>query len=45
MALEVEVWHETIQEKLLQDNSFLTQVAPDYYAEPFEQHFGKKPTK
>lgn len=27
MALEVEVWHETIQEKLLQDNSFLTQVA------------------
>lgn len=27
MGLEVEVWHETIQEKLLQDNSFLTQVA------------------
>jgi hypothetical protein len=27
MALEIEVWHDTIQEKLLQDNSFLTQVA------------------
>jgi hypothetical protein len=27
MALEVEVWHETIQEKLIQDNSFLSQVA------------------
>ena len=27
MALEIEVWNETIQEKLLQDNSFLTQVA------------------
>lgn len=27
MPLEVEVWNETIQEKLLQDNSFLTQVA------------------
>ncbi len=27
MALEIEVWHKTIQEKLLQDNSFLTQVA------------------
>lgn len=26
MALEVEVWHDTIQEKLLEDNSFLTQV-------------------
>ena len=27
MALEIEVWNETIQEKLLQDNAFLTQVA------------------
>lgn len=27
MALEIEVWHETIQEKLLQDNAFLTQIA------------------
>lgn len=27
MALEVEVWNETIQEKLVQDNSFLTAVA------------------
>lgn len=27
MALEIEVWHETIQEKLLQDNSWLSQVA------------------
>lgn len=27
MALEVEVWQETIQEKLIQDNSFLTQVS------------------
>lgn len=27
MALEVEVWNETIQEKLIQDNSFLTAVA------------------
>lgn len=27
MALELEVWHETIQEKLLQDNSWLGQIA------------------
>lgn len=27
MALEIEVWHDTIQEKLLQDNSFLNQVS------------------
>ena len=27
MALEIEVWHSTIQEKLLKDNAFLTQVS------------------
>lgn len=27
MALEIEVWHDTIQEKLKQDNAFLTAVA------------------
>ena len=27
MALEIEVWHGTIQEKLLKDNAFLTQVS------------------
>lgn len=27
MGLQVEIWHETIQEKLLQDNSFLNHVA------------------
>lgn len=27
MGLELEVWHETIQEKLLEDNSFLSHVA------------------
>lgn len=27
MALEIEIWHESIQEKLLEDNSFLNHVA------------------
>jgi len=27
MALEVEIWHDTIQEKLLQDNTFLQHIA------------------
>lgn len=27
MALQVEIWHETIQEKLLEDNSFLNHIS------------------